>query len=295
MASITEIVRTHELRMQAHAALFDLSDPKDRRNSAAALSNLFFTLVGALDPPLFIEGGAGNAAACLGVRNFLPHARIVAFEANPYNIEHYRQKFDYAERRVEYEPLALADAAGEVSFYVRKSVNGRSLPMVIGRNSLLKRAEPNTVYEEVKVQAVRLDDYFSPAAATNCCVLIDVEGGAGKVIAGGKRLLSQTQLLMIEVEDRPLWEDQMLATQVLETLYPLGLVPVARDFEWWPNNYNIVCVREPLLVRPDVRLAIDHFFSNACRPTLTSKDDPKRRSLWQRLLALISPINSCPS
>jgi FkbM family methyltransferase len=288
MAPVAEIVRMHELRMQAHAGFFDLGDPSDKRRSAAALVDLYFALLAALNPPLFIEAGARGAAVSFRVRKLFPDCRIVAFEPNPYNIEHYRQRFDYGKKRVVYEHLALADMPAELPFFVRKSVNGVSLPMVIGRNSLLKRTEPNTVYEEVQVRAVRLDDYFPPDGANNCCVWIDVEGGTGKVIAGGKRLLGQTQVPMIEVEDRPLWEDQWLATQVLEVLYPLGLVPVARDFEWWPDNYNIVCLRESLLVRPDIRLAIDQFYSNAGRSTLKPKPEPKRRNLLQHLLALFS-------
>jgi FkbM family methyltransferase len=287
MASVAEIARKHELRMQAHAGFFDLSDPTEKRRSAVALVDLYLDLLVALDPPLFIEAGARGAAVSFRVRKLLPEARIVAFEANRYNIEHYRRKFDYTKKRVTYEHLALADAPGELSFYVRKSVDGVSLPTVIGQNSLFKRTAPNTEYEELKVQAVRLDDYFSPAKAENCCLWIDVEGSTGNVLTGGRRLLSQTQLLMIEVEDQPLWRDQWLVGQVVEFLYPLGLVPIARDFEWLPSNYNIVCVRDRLLDRPDFRSAIDRFYSRAaCKNPEPAGD--QRRTLWRRLCAMFS-------
>ena len=48
---------------------------------------------------------------------------------------------------------------------------------------------------------------------------------------------------MIEVEDQPVWQNQWLVGQVVEFLYQLGLVPVARDFEWWPDNYNRLYTR----------------------------------------------------
>lgn len=285
MASVAEMVRLHELRMQAHAGFFDLSDPTEKRRSAVALVNLYLDLLVSLNPPLFIEAGARGAAVSFRVRKLLPEARIVAFEANPYNIEHYRQKFNYTKKRVRYEHLALADASGELSFYVRKSVDGVSLPMVNGQNSLFRRTAPNTEYEEMKVQAVRLDDYFSPAEAENCCLWIDVEGSTGKVIAGAARLLGQTQLLMIEVEDQPLWRDQWLVRHVLEFLYPLGLIPIARDFEWLPSNYNIVCVRDRLLERPDFRSAIDRFYSSAALKN-PEPAGQQSRTLWQRLCAM---------
>lgn len=190
-------------------------------------------------------------------------------------------------KRVTYEHLALADAPGELSFYVRTSVGGVSLPMVIGRNSLLKRSGTDTEYEEIKVKAVRLDDYFSPAAAEKCCIWIDVEGSTGQVITGGHRLLGQAQVLMIEVEDQPVWQNQWLVGQVVEFLYQLGLVPVTRDFEWWPDNYNIVCIRDRLLDRPDIRIALDRFHSSISRKEPVPAGSPSGR-LWRRLRALLN-------
>jgi FkbM family methyltransferase len=244
MASVADIVRMHELRMQAHGVFCDLSNHKEKRRLGRTLTDLYFALLRAVTAPLFIKAGARDASVSFRAREVLPQARIVAFEPSPYNVEHYRKE------RIEYEQLTLAGAPGELPFYLRTSVGGVEMPLVVGRNSLMKRTAPNTLYEEVEVLAVRLDDYFPTAAAENCCLWIDVEGSSGKVIASGKRLLGQTQVLMIEVEDRPGWQGQWLATQVLEFLYPLGLVPIARDFEWWPDNYNVVCVREDLMERP---------------------------------------------
>jgi FkbM family methyltransferase len=195
-------------------------------------------------------------------------------------VKHYSNEFDYVGKGIEYEQLALADAPGELPFYVRRSVYGVELPLVIGQNSLLKRVDSNTVYDEIKVRAVRLDDFFSSSASEDCCVWIDVEGYTGKVISGGQRVLGQTQLLMIEVEDQPLWQDQLLAGEALESLYNLGLVPVARDFEWWPDNYNVVCVRNNLLGRGDIRLAIARFYSSAGQGVRTQP----QRTLMSRLM-----------
>jgi FkbM family methyltransferase len=285
MASVADIVRMHELRMQAQGVFCDLSNHKEKRRTGRTLTDLYFALLRAVAPPLFIEAGARDASVSFRAREVLPHARIVAFEPSPYNVEHYRKELDFDGQRIEYEQLALADAPGELPFYLRTSVDGVEMPLVVGRNSLMKRTAPNTLYEEVKVRAVRLDDYFPAAVAENCCLWIDVEGSSGKVIAGGKRLLGQTQVLMIEVEDRPVWQGQWLATQVLEFLYPLGLVPIARDFEWWPDNYNVVCVREDLIERPDLRLAIDEFYSSIGRRLRQSVQKKPKPNLWQRLRA----------
>ncbi len=290
MTSVDEIVRQYDGRMQKHHALFDLADPHDRARSATTLTDLYFTLMSASNPSLFIEAGARDASVSFRARGVLPNARIVAFEPSPYNLEHYRQHFDYAGSRIDYTPLALAEAAGELSFFIRKSVDGMELPLVIGQNSLLKRTAPNTIYEEAKVQVVRLDDYFAPDETEHCCLWVDVEGSTGRVLSGAERVLGQVQFVMVEVEDSPLWEDQWLSGRVLEFLSRFGLVPVARDFEWWPPQYNVVCIRDRLLMRPDLRSIIELFYSSlatARSPSVAPAPPPaparpEKRPLWRR-------------
>jgi FkbM family methyltransferase len=228
--STAKKVRIHELRMLALAGFFDLNDLGDREHSATALVNLYFDLMRAVSPPLFIEVGARDASVSFRAREVLPTARIVAFEPSPYNVKHYRNEFDYVGKGIEYEQLALADAPGELPFYVRRSVGGVELPLVIGQNSLLKRVNPNTVYDEIKVRAVRLDDFFSSSASEGCCAWIDVEGYTGKVISGGQRVLGQTQLLMIEVEDRPVWQDPRLSPSLTRGANAIGCVIHRADF-----------------------------------------------------------------
>ena len=216
-----------------------------------------------MSPPLFIEAGARDASVSLRAREVLPSARIVAFEPSPFNVAHFKSENDYEGKGIEYEQLALADAPGNLLLYVPRSVDGIQLPARNALNSLLKRASADIMYDETEVRAVTLDDFFPPSTSEGCCVWIDVEGASGKVISGGQRLLSRTQLLMIEVENRVVWHDQWLVDDVLKFLSASKLVSVARDFQWWPDNYNIVCVRDELLDRADIRLLIDRFYSAA--------------------------------
>ena len=258
-----ERIENYEERMQALAVFLNINDRKDQRRSAHALAKLFFELLGTLSPPLFIEAGARDASVSLRARKVLPNTRVVAFEPNPFNTAVFEKEFDYEGNDIEYEHLALADVHGSLRLYVPRTVDGIELPAKNGVSSLLKRASASTMYDEIEVKAVTLDDFFPAAAAEGCCVWIDVEGASGKVIAGGKRLLTQAQLVMIEVEERPVWQDQSLVGDVLKLLSTLGLVPVARDFQWWPDNYNVICIRRGLLERADVGLAIDRFYRDA--------------------------------
>ena len=274
-------LRKQESRMQELTNFFDVKEREERRRSAKALVGLYFDLVKVLAPPVFIEVGARDASVSFRARKVLPSARIVAFEASPHNVELYKRKFDFVENRIEYEQLAIADHSGELLFYVPRSIDGVEVPRANGLNSLLKRSDTNAVYDELKVKAVTLDDFFSSPIPKDCCVWIDVEGATGKVIAGGQQVLRQTQVLMIEVEDSPVWQAQWLVGDVYEFLSNLGLIPIARDFQWWPDNYNVVCVRHDLRGRGDVSFEIDRFYSKVCR---RSSMNEKLRTFGQRLL-----------
>lgn len=267
-----ESAPAYEERMQALANCLDVNDRKDQRRSAQALAKLYFELLRVVSPPLFIEAGARDASVSLRAREILPSARIVAFEPSPFNVTHFKSETDYEGIGIEYEPLALADVPGNLRLYVPRSVDGIEVPVKNALNSLLKRASAEIVYDEIEVRAVALDDFFPASVSDGCCVWIDVEGASGKVISGGKRLLGQTQLLMIEVEDRVVWHDQWLAEDVLKFLAAIRLVPVARDFQWWPDNYNIICVRYDLLDRDDIRDIIDRFHSGAKEKWRKPKD-----------------------
>jgi FkbM family methyltransferase len=267
-----EGTQSFEQRMRALADSLDINERMDQRRSAQALANLYFDLLGAVSPSLFIEVGARDAAVSLRVRELLPGARIVAFEPSPFNVAYFKSQFDYEGSGIEYEQLALAESPGKLRLYVPRSVGGKELPAKNGLSSLLKRASVDTVYDEVEVSAVTLDNFFPASTSQGCCVWIDVEGASGKVISGGQRLLGQTQLLMIEVEDRVVWHEQWLAGDVLKFLSAVKLVPVARDFQWWPDNYNIVCVRQDLLDRTEIRFAIDRFYRGANNKWRTWKE-----------------------
>ena len=56
---------------------------------------------------------------------------------------------------------------------------------------------------------------------------------------------------MVEVEEQPFWgSEHWLRRQVVSYLFDLGLVPVARDFEY-RYQYNILFVRAELLAGPN--------------------------------------------
>lgn len=238
--------------------MYDLWSEGGRQASADVLADLFFGLTRIMKPKLFIEAGAKAATTSLKVRELVPKARIVAFEANPYNVELYRKKHDYSASNVEYLHHALSNKAGDLTFYIRKTVAGESLPPETGRSSILKRNDASTTYDEVTVPAVVLDAFF-PKNEPNC-IWMDVEGATQQVLEGGSRLLRSTKVAIIEAADRQIWEGQWLAPKTIEYMLARDLVPVARDFEY-KGQYNIVFVSKDALARDEVRRNLEYFYS----------------------------------
>jgi FkbM family methyltransferase len=254
---------SRDLAMQATAVKYDLDVKTDRMRSTRQLVRLFFHLLKLVEIDLFVEAGAKDAASSRRARRLLGDVRVVAFEANPYTY----QKFagDNHRTGIEYLNLAATDTPGPVTFNVLRDDDG--LPRSDGQSSILKRnrgRDTERGFEEVTVEGVRLDDFFAGQTFERAAVWMDVEGACKFVLGGASDLLSKTAVLIIEVEDRSYWgDDHWLRERVVSHLYDVGLVPVARDFEY-EHQYNIVFVRASLMrSHPRLRLALTRFTSLA--------------------------------
>ncbi|GAA0629520.1 hypothetical protein GCM10009547_36480 [Sporichthya brevicatena] len=262
------ILHSSDLAMRATAARFNLDQPADRKRSSTILSRLFFDLANLAEIELFIEVGAREAAASTRAKAWFPEARVVAFEASPYTYENNSTRL--AGKGIEYHHLAAATSSGDVIINVHRDERGA--PIANGEASLLKRTKSardrEHGFEEVRVPAVALDDFFAADLGMRSAVWIDVEGGCGLVLPGATKLLSNASVVIVEVEDQAYWgEEHWLRSQTLSFLYDLGLIPVARDFEY-AHQHNVVLLRRELLDGPGpFRAALARFTSTAVLPT----------------------------
>ncbi|WP_052396253.1 FkbM family methyltransferase [Kutzneria sp. 744] len=221
--------------------------------TVAELDDLFHDLVLRVEPRVFVEAGAYEAAASLRVARALPECRVVAFEANPYVYARFSRITDFAAGRVEYRRQALAAEKGEVSFFVVAESSSWCDDRVEGYNSLLTRAGGDWLgdveYEEVTVAATTLDHEFADTAGP-FAMWMDVEGAARTVLSGSAAFLSECDVLKIEVEESAFWRDQWLVGDVVAELAGHGLTPLARDAET-PQQYNVLFGSRRLLARHD--------------------------------------------
>lgn len=215
-------------------------------------------------PKTFLEFGAFDAKFSRRIKSEHPHAKTIAFEANPYVYQHFMSQVDFKALGIEYNHLAISDSDNSrVSFQVQAKRSGQDVTPVKGDDSLLKRnvSDPHQIYEAVEyetvtVDATTLDGYVNDSqfGLDDFSAWIDVEGALKTVLAGAQKTLARTRSLMIEVEEKPHWGGQWVAKDVEEHLISLGFFPIARDFEY-EHQYNLIFVRDEVL---------NHFGFNAC-------------------------------
>jgi FkbM family methyltransferase len=259
---------SQDLAMMSSAARYDLDDESQRFASNDALVRLFFSLCRHIEPDLFIEAGAWEASASRRAARILPDARVVAFEANPYLYRSYKQINDQA--GIEYLHNAVSDQPGTLTFNVLRNDSGEAI--VNGRSSILKRAKKGDEergFEEHAVEGVALDAFLGEHTFEKAALWIDVEGATGKVLHGARRLLAKAALVIVEVEELEWWGDEHWRRDRVESfLYDVGLVPVARDFQY-KHQYNLVFVRAGLLRSSSpLRWTLARFASQAYAPHL---------------------------
>lgn len=250
-----------ELALLRHAEYFDLSSKQGRKRSAQLLGDLFLRLVMAAKPDLALEVGAYDAKFSRKLRETMPAIPIVAFEANMYNFDEMRKKFDFQKLDIEYLHLAASNQNGPVTFQVQVSKRGQTLTRVAGDNSLLARIDPTIEYENLSTTAVRIDQFLKQRKFTGkFAAWIDVEGAAELVLGGLGDVITDCIAILIEVEEEAKWQGQWTRLDVSTFLTASGFVPVARDFEW-STQFNVVYLRNSILDVAAVRENLIRYFS----------------------------------
>ncbi|WP_183094984.1 FkbM family methyltransferase [Nocardioides stalactiti] len=223
----------------------------------ARVADAFRDLCRALQPTVSLEVGAHEAGFSRWIKNEVPDARCVAFEANPY----VHQKYDdeLAETGVEYHHLAISDVDGTVDLGIPRRLHNtrkgrRFRKLRTSRMASLSRHRYAVRTETVAVPSLPLDDFLHVTDDDVIVAWIDVEGASGPVLTAGREVLSRASLVYIEVENEQVWDDQWLDVDVAAFLAECGLVPVLRDVQR-RHQYNVVFAAADLADHPRIRAA----------------------------------------
>lgn len=218
------------------------------------VARTFRDLSRALSPTISLEIGAHAAEFSRWLKDEVPDARCVAFEANPFVHEKYATEI--AATGVEYHHVAISEVNGTVDLTIPRRFHNPRRGRLFGkprtsRMASLSRHRYAVRNETVPVPSVPLDDFISVNDDDVVVAWIDVEGASGPVLSSGEKVLSHASLVYIEVENEPVWEGQWLDVDVARFLTDCGLVPVLRDVQR-RHQYNVVFARADLAADPRV-------------------------------------------
>lgn len=244
--ALTNVIRR---TLQPSAGARFSGNPEARKRSVAVLETLFFDVCRELAPNLFIEAGAKDAGASRRIREHLPGARIVAFEANPFTFRRFSKSIDYPAHGVEYIHRALGDREGTITFNIRV-VDGRM--SADGQGSMLVSTRSEVGTKPVEVMSGRIDSFFPPDSFGRCAIWVDVEGASREVLKGASGILQKVDAMFVEVEDRETWKGQWLGQDVRDFLLEHDIIAVGRDFQSHHQN-NVVFVRRSALDNQRIR------------------------------------------
>lgn len=233
---------------------------KNREQTAELLFDFFQKLIIKTKPKYFFEIGAFDAKFSRETKVKLPECNFCAFEANPYNFNLFRSMVE--RDGVNYIHSAIGNFTGKVKFHLQKSINGKTVEMVRGNNSILKRTQNDVGYDEVEVPINTIDALFLDAIMPDemFAMWIDVEGYAYEVIKGAEKILKKTTMVFVEVEDFSYWKDQKMGADVIEFMLENDFLPVARDFEY-EGQYNLIFLKRAIFQTSEVQEELIKYFS----------------------------------
>ena len=228
----------------------------------ALLEQALRDVIDVVQPDLFVEIGAFEAAFALSMRRRFPQAGVIAFEANPRVAQRFGDKARAA--GVDYRAAAVSDADGEVTFNIVDVVAGKDMPHENRMGSLHDLGLRDSRTSPVTVAAARLDTVLREVPARQACLWIDVEGAASAVVRGAAATLARTAVIYCEVESRQVWKQQELATAVAQQLGEAGFVLVARDCQKWFQK-NCLFLRPDLAGNAAVQAILSRYEAAAIR------------------------------
>lgn len=234
---------------------YDLRRDEERQRSRRELRRLFVAIQAALRPEVGLEIGAYGAEISLALaRNRIP---MHAFEPNGAKHARCAGAVQGSGLPIRYSAVAVGGSEGLVTFHASTEAAGATADRRAGANSLLPPCRQINGCEAVTVPSVTLAGYLDRHGLADVpfSAAISVGGALGPLFAGAGAAFERCLSALVEVEDRAIWQGQMLAPEAVAALAARGLIPVARDFHR-PFQYSLLLLRPEGLRNAEVRLLL---------------------------------------
>lgn len=253
--------------MSDFAAEFDSVDfhkigPRSREKITHLLEALFENIIARLPISVFIEVGAFEADFSRRMKARYPDSVVWAFEANPRVYDHFADKL--AGSGVTYRHAAIGAQTGRAVIHIPEQIANSAMPFVNRMGSLNEVGLRDSRSVPVDVAMQRLDDAVAGSLEKGRHALwVDVEGAVDQVVAGADATLRRTDVVLCELETRPVWKGQLLASDIEAQLAGKGFRIVARDCQK-AFQYNGLFLRDSLLeTHPGLDALIGGYFDAA--------------------------------
>ena len=224
-----------------------------RQHSHVALVSAFFNIIEQLDVTTCVEIGAFRAETSVRFISGAPARHALAVEANPYNFNKCIDSLTAA--GILYHHAAVLDRDGPCELQLHVTDIDVKNGYIRGNNSLLKHdarkqtralSVPGTTLDTLVASYV--ESQSIPDPVINHPVLwIDVEGALDLVIKGGVQTITNSLLILAEVETEQIWDKQATLPEIATQLDKLGFFPLLRDCEYEPEQFNVIFANRKLM------------------------------------------------
>lgn len=206
---------------------------------------LFRSLVSLLKPEVIFDIGSLNGNDALHFETLAPGARVFAFEANPNNYAVLKQSAQRKSSRIVSVNCAVGDRDGTAEFVVLDqpaSADDVNPGMHSTRSRVTAISAPQ---RKLTVPICRLDSFaHEHGLAGPMALWIDVEGGSHEVLTGALGIKDQIAFAHVEVETKPVWENQKLEKDCIALADTMGFDVVARGSH--PLQRDLVLIARTL-------------------------------------------------
>lgn len=234
-------------------------------NSISTLTAFYYKMQQVLEVNCFFEIGAFEAGFSRTMKQMHPLSDVWAFEANPYNYEHFKN----INSNINYLNLAISDINGKIKFQLQdKHINnGLEIEKVRGNNSILNRNDDTISYKEIDIESITMDSFVEKECLTekSFSLWVDVEGASKNIFLGFEKYVKNSFSILIEVEEHEYWKNQWLCKDVCNFLEEKDFIPIMRDFED-NKQYNVVFINKKILENKSIEFQINNlieeYFNN---------------------------------
>ena len=230
-----------------------------------------------IDISVVFEFGSRYGEDTIEFAKALPEARIYGFECNPNTLSHC-QNATKSYKNITLTPKAINESGGEISFY---PINAEATTTTHadgnqGASSTLRASGKymieNYVQDEVKVRAIRLDDFMETNKIAHIDILwMDIQGGELSALKSLGAHLESVKVIYSEVEFIEIYENQPLFSDIKAYLEE-------RNFAFVGFSHNSDLFTNAIFVHKN--------YANLIRKTPDWIYTPKK-SLWKRICAVM--------